>query len=110
MRFIQIAVFILISFSVQAQNDSLAAKSYEDLRVLIGGFEESEANYDFIKYYQNKAIAEGNLQQQLQAKSLFIEALVWNRQFDQAEDSLQSFSYFSQQPELKTESLNAFLI
>jgi YesN/AraC family two-component response regulator len=102
MRFIQIAVFILISFSVQAQKDTLATKTYEELSALMESF-ASPKTFKLISYYQQKANRENDLLEQFHAKTKFIEASVWNRKFDQAQDSLPDLKDFALQHSLKTE-------
>ena len=102
MRFIQIAVFILISFSVQAQKDTLATKTYEELSALMESFASPET-FELISYYQQKANRENDLLEQFQAKTNFIEASVWNRKFDQAQDSLPDLKDFALQHSLETE-------
>ncbi len=109
MKFFKLALFLclFISFSLFAQKDSLEAKTYEELRTLIGGFEKEEINFDLINYYRRKAEKDGNIVQQFAAKSLFIEASIWDRNFDIAQDSLPSLRNFSSQHELESQTVSS---
>ncbi|MCB7481815.1 AraC family transcriptional regulator [Christiangramia sediminis] len=109
MRFFKLTflLYIFITFNLTAQKDSLETKTYEELKTLIGGFEKEKINFELIDYYRKKAINDNNLEQQLIAKSLFIEGSIWSRNFDTAQDSLKSFMSFASKHELKSQSIHS---
>ena len=109
MRFFKLAFFLFLftSFNLIAQKDSLQTKTYEELRTLIGSFEKENINFDLIDYYRRKAEKERNIERQFAAKSLFIEASIWNRNFDIAQDSLQPLRNFSSQHELESQTVSS---
>ena len=106
MKFVKLLFFIFLPFSISAQNDSLAGKSYEDLSTLMHSY-GSPVTFELIEYYRRKATDEGNTEEQLKAKSKFIEASVWNRKFDQAQDSLPSLNAFAAQNDLSSPLTNS---
>ncbi|PTX45130.1 tetratricopeptide repeat protein [Christiangramia gaetbulicola] len=109
MRFFKLALLLclFISFNLIAQKDSLETKTYDELRTLIGGLEKEEINFDLINYYLRKAEKERNIEQQFAAKSLFIEASIWDRNFDRAQDSLKPLRNFSSQHELAPQTVSS---
>ncbi|MDR5591452.1 AraC family transcriptional regulator [Christiangramia sp. SM2212] len=109
MRFFKLVFFltIFIPFNLFAQKDSLETKTYKELRTLIGGFEKQEISFELINYYRQKARRERNIEQQFAAKSLFIEASIWDRNFDIAQDSLQPLRSFSSQHELASQTVSS---
>jgi len=64
-------------------------------------------NFDLIDYYRRKAQKENKIEQQFTAKSLFIEASIWNRNFDKAEDSLQPLKNFSSKHDLGSQTVSS---
>ena len=109
MRLIKLVFFLsfFLSSNLIAQKDSLEAKTYEDLRKLIGRFEEKEPNFELIDYYSKKAEKESNIEHRFIAKSLFIEASIWSRNFDTAQDSLQYFMNFASKHDLKSQTITS---
>jgi len=82
-----ILLLLLLPFQGIAQKDTLADKTYAELTTLMDEY-SSPLTFDLIEYYHQKAEIEANQEEQFAAKSKFIEASIWNRKFEAAEDSL----------------------
>ena len=104
MKFVKI-IFILISvlpFQGIAQKDTLADKTYAELSTMMENY-LSPSTFALINYYTQKARNENNIEEQFNGKTKFIEASIWNRKFDVAQDSLPSLRNMSVNYELDSQ-------